>query len=117
MMEAPVWVRMWDSAFPGLFKDSKAMPRSLMAHVRYPTGMLLVQGLVFAKYHMTDPEVFYNQEDLWIRATEKYYSQVIPVQPYYVLWRPEDSEALEFSVILPFTPKKRQVMIGWIAGL
>jgi hypothetical protein len=24
------------------------------------------------------PTVFYNQEDLWVRATEKYYDQVIP---------------------------------------
>ena len=45
------------------------------AHVRYPDGFLLAQGLVYAKYHMADPEVFYNQEDLWVRATEKYYAQ------------------------------------------
>lgn len=77
----------------------------------------LTQGLVYAKYHMTDPAVFYNQEDLWIRATEKYYNQVIPVEPYYILWELPDTNNLEFTLILPFTPKKRQVMIGWIAGL
>jgi uncharacterized membrane protein (UPF0182 family) len=103
--------------FPGMFKDQSVMPPSLREHVRYPAGMLLMQGLVYSKYHMTDPAVFYNQEDLWIRATEKYYDRVIPVQPYYILWEPPDAKAPEFSLILPFTPKKRQVLIGWIAGL
>ena len=71
---------------PGLFKDRGDMPAGLEAHVRYPQGMLLSQGLVFAKYHMDDPEVFYNQEDLWVRATEKHYDRVQPVEPYYVMW-------------------------------
>ena len=47
------------------------MPESLQAHIRYPQDYLLAQGLMFASYHMLDPEVFYNQEDLWVRATEK----------------------------------------------
>jgi hypothetical protein len=79
--------------------------------------MLLIQGLVYAKYHMTDPTVFYNQEDLWIRATEKYYSEVIPVEPYYIMWNPDNQEEPDFIVMLPFTPKIRQVLIGWIAGM
>ena len=66
---------------------------------------------------MTDAEVFYNQEDLWVRATEKYHADLQPVRPYYVMWKPPGSEQPEFGLILPFTPKNRQVMIGWIAGL
>ena len=110
-------VQVWDKAFPGLFKPKEEMSENLLAHVRYPENMLLIQGLVYAKYHMTDPEVFYNQEDLWIRATEKYYDQVQPVQPYYIMWELPDSEAPEFVVIQPFTPKNRQVLIGWMAGM
>jgi uncharacterized membrane protein (UPF0182 family) len=66
---------------------------------------------------MTDPAVFYNQEDLWVRATEKYYAEVQPVEPYYVMWQPPGSKSAEFVLMLPFTPKNRQVMIGWIAGM
>ena len=66
---------------------------------------------------MADPEVFYNQEDLWVRATEKYYARVQPVEPYYVMWQLPGSERAEFVAMLPFTPKNRQVLIGWIAGL
>jgi hypothetical protein len=66
---------------------------------------------------MDDPEVFYNQEDLWVRATEKHYGRVQPVEPYYVMWELPGSDQAEFVLMLPFTPKNRQVLIGWIAGL
>lgn len=107
----------WRAIYPGLFRDRDAMPPALFAHVRYPADMLLVQGLVYAKYHMTDPEVFYNLEDLWVRATEKYYQSVQAVEPYYIMWNPPDSDKLEYVLMLPFTPRNKQVLIGWIAGM
>ncbi len=110
-------VRAWQKAFPDLFTPREQMPEALERHVRYPVDLLLVQGLVQAKYHMQEPEVFYNQEDLWVRATEKYYSGVQPVEPYYVMWEQQGSDEVEFVLILPFTPKNRQVLIGWIAGM
>jgi uncharacterized membrane protein (UPF0182 family) len=114
--EDPI-IKVWNRIFPGLFKQRAEMPSILESHVRYPSDYLMAQGLVYAKYHMTDPEVFYNQEDLWIPATEKYYNSVIPVQPYYIMWGLPGSEEPQFSLILPFTPKNRQVLIGWVAGL
>ena len=110
-------IQVWQRIFPELFTAREKMPDGLRAHVRYPRDLLLTQGLVYAKYHMTDPAVFYNQEDLWMRATEKYYAAVQPVEPYYVMWQPPRSKTAEFILMLPFTPKNRQVMIGWIAGM
>jgi uncharacterized protein len=110
-------IQVWQQIFPELFTAREKMPEALRAHVRYPRDFLLTQGLVYAKYHMTDPAVFYNQEDLWVRATEKYYAEVQPVEPYYVMWQPPGSKTAEFVLMLPFTPKNRQVMIGWIAGM
>lgn len=110
-------VQVYENIFPELLKDREEMPRALQAHIRYPAGMLLVQGLVYAKYHMTDPAVFYNQEDLWVRATEKYYDFVQAVEPYYIMWESPGTDQMEFVLILPFTPKNKQVMIGWIAGM
>ncbi|MBD3379854.1 MAG: UPF0182 family protein [Candidatus Omnitrophica bacterium] len=114
--EDPI-IKVWDRIFPGLLKKKRVMPAALRKHVRYPAGMLLTQGMVYAKYHMTDPEVFYNQEDLWVRATEKYYNKVQEVEPYYIMWKPPGSAEVEFTLILPFTPKNKQVLIGWIAGM
>ncbi|MGB3183080.1 MAG: UPF0182 family protein [Cyclobacteriaceae bacterium] len=110
-------IQTWSNVYEGLFRPADEMPAGLREHVRYPLDMLLMQGLVYAKYHMEDPTVFYNQEDLWIRATEKYREQVQAVEPYYILWKQPDSEELQFSLILPFTPKNRSVLIGWVAGL
>lgn len=110
-------IQVYNKIFPGLFKSKSDMPENLRKHVRYPSDMLLIQGLVYGKYHMTDPAVFYNQEDLWVRATEKYYSNVQPVEPYYIMWEPPGSNEMQFVLILPFTPKDKQVMIGWIAGM
>jgi uncharacterized membrane protein (UPF0182 family) len=110
-------IQVWQRIFPELFTSREKMPDGLRAHARYPRDLLLTQGLVYAKYHMTDPAVFYNQEDLWMRATEKYYAAVQPVEPYYVMWQAPGSKAPEFILMLPFTPKNRQVMIGWIAGM
>lgn len=114
--EDPV-IQVWNKIFPDLFKKKEEMPADLLAHVRYPKDMFLLQGLVYTKYHMTDPAVFYNQEDLWVRATEKYYGQVRPVEPYYIMWQQPDTETLEFILMLPFTPKNKQVLIGWVAGM
>jgi uncharacterized membrane protein (UPF0182 family) len=112
-------IRVWSRIFPELFKTREEMPEALRAHARYPPDLFLLQGLVYAKYHMTDPQVFYNQEDLWVRATEKYYDRVRPVDPYFVMWQPPEEErgTVQFTSIQPFTPKNRQVMIGWLAAL
>jgi hypothetical protein len=110
-------IKVWSKIYPGLFKPESEMPKGLLAHIRYPEDILLTQGLMYEKYHMTDPTVFYNQEDIWVRATEKYYSSIQPVEPYYIIWQLPDSDTPQFSLILPFTPKNRQVLIGWIAGM
>jgi uncharacterized membrane protein (UPF0182 family) len=110
-------IQVWQRIFPELFKPMEQMPAGLRAHVRYPSTLLLVQGLVYTKYHMTDPAVFYNQEDLWVRATEKYYQRVQPVEPYYVMWKLPGTESPQFVLVLPFTPKNKQVMIGWMAAM
>jgi uncharacterized membrane protein (UPF0182 family) len=114
--EDPI-INVWSKIYPDLFKPKSEMPKGLYAHIRYPEDILLTQGLMYEKYHMTDPTVFYNQEDLWVRATEKYYSNIQPVEPYYIIWQLPNSDKPQFSLILPFTPKNRQVLIGWIAGM
>ena len=114
--EDPI-IKVWANIFPDMFKPRSEMPKTLESHIRYPVDYLMAQGMVYAKYHMTDPAVFYNQEDLWVPATENYYGRVVPVQPYYIMWGFPGEKEPQFSLILPFTPKNRQVMIGWVAGL
>jgi hypothetical protein len=107
--------------FPNLFKDASTMPPDLRKHVRYPELLLKLQAEIYGLYHMTDPEAFYNREDLWTVATEVSMSpggeQVTqPMQPNFVLMKLPGESGEEFAEILPFTPANRNNLIGWIAG-
>jgi uncharacterized membrane protein (UPF0182 family) len=104
--------------FPSLFKDAAAMPAALRKHVRYPELLLKLQATVYALYHMTDPAVFYNREDLWTVATEvsSQSGEQKPMEPNFVLMKLPGESEVEFVAILPFTPANRNNLIGWIAG-
>ena len=107
--------------FPSLFKDAAMMPPGLRKHVRYPELLLKLQAEVYGLYHMTDPEVFYNREDLWTVATEVGMSEggeqtTQAMQPNFVLMKLPGETGVEFVEILPFTPANRNNLIGWIAG-
>jgi hypothetical protein len=107
--------------FPSLFKDAAAMPASLRKHVRYPEALLKLQASVYGLYHMTEPEMFYNREDLWTPASETGTNErgervTIPIAPNFVLMKLPGETGVEFVDILPFTPANRNNLIGWIAG-
>ncbi len=107
--------------FPGLFKDAAMMPPGLRKHVRYPELLLKLQAEVYGLYHMTDPEAFYNREDLWTVATEVGMGEggeqtTQAMQPNFVLMKLPGETGEEFVEILPFTPANRNNLIGWIAG-
>ena len=107
--------------FPTLFKDASAMPPGLQKHIRYPELLLSLQAEVYGLYHMTDPGVFYNREDLWTVASEVGMNQrgeqaTRTMEPNFVLMKLPGEGGEEFVEILPFTPANRNNLIGWIAG-
>jgi len=107
--------------FPSLFKDASTMPAGLRKHVRYPEMLLKLQAEVYGLYHMTDPEAFYNREDLWTVATEVGMNEggeqtTQAMEPNFVLMKLPGETGVEFVEILPFTPANRNNLIGWIAG-
>jgi len=107
--------------FPSLFRDASAMPADLHRHVRYPEDLFSMQSEVYGLYHMTNPEVFFNREDLWTVATETGtdadgQQAVQPMKPNFVLMKLPGGAHEEFVEILPFTPANRNNLIGWIAG-
>jgi uncharacterized membrane protein (UPF0182 family) len=118
--EEPI-IAAYRRVFPGLFKDAAVMPADLRKHVRYPELLLALQADVYGLYHMTNPEVFYNREDLWNVASEVGMNEpgeqsTQPMQPNFVLMKLPGESGMEFVEILPFTPVNRNNLIGWIAG-
>ena len=103
-------------AFPGLFRDLVQMPKDLKAHLRYPEDLFVIQSDMYRTYHMIEPQVFYNQEDLWAFPQEKYAGTATEMRPYYILMKLPDTRELQYLLMTPFTPKNRDNMIAWMAA-
>lgn len=101
--------------FPGLFKPASEMPESIANHLRYPEDLFKIQTRMYAMYHMTDPEVFYNREDLWGLPREIYKGQQQEVSPYYVNMQLPGEQGVSFVLFTPFTPSRKDNMVAWLA--
>jgi len=106
----------YSRAFPGVFRDLGSMSPDLKEHLRYPEDLFGIQADEYKTFHMTDPQVFYNREDLWVAPNETYAGQVAPMQPYYMLMKLPGSDRLEYLLMTPFTPQGRSNMIAWMAA-
>jgi len=109
-------VRTYQRIFPSLFQPLSALPAGLRQHLRYPEDLFLVQASTYGTFHMTDPEVFYNKEDLWSFPQESYSGQPVTMQPYYTIMRLPGETQAEFILMLPMVPNKRDNMIAWLAA-
>jgi uncharacterized protein len=110
-------VKAYAKGFPTLFKPLGQMPANVRLHIRYPTDLFNVQVSVYRTYHMTDPQVFYNREDVWAIPEEATGpSSTANLAPYYVLMRLPGEQKAEYLLILPFTPNNRPNMISWLAA-
>ena len=107
-------VRVYKKIFPGLFKDASALPEEFKTHFRYPDDLFMVQSEIYRTYHMTDPEVFYNKEDLWDIPLEVYDDKEILMNSYFIINKLKGEEEVEFLNMMPFTPTKKDNMIGML---
>ena len=109
-------LRVYRKAFPGVFKTLSELPPDLKAHLRYPEDIFAVQANQYKTFHMKDPQVFYNREDLWAAPTETYAGEMQRMEPYYILAKLPGSAQLEYMLMTPFTPLNRDNMISWMAA-
>jgi uncharacterized protein len=110
-------IRTYARIFPTMFKPLADMPQDLHNHIRYPQSLFTVQARVYAVYHMTDPQVFYNKEDVW-RIPDSYTEgKSGPMSPYYTIMKlAEVGVKEEFILMVPFCPSKKENMIAWLAA-
>ncbi|MFH0915435.1 MAG: UPF0182 family protein, partial [bacterium] len=106
----------WGNVFPGLFTPAEDMPDDIRRHLRYPEDFLSIQAEALSIYHMTEPQTFYNKEDVWEIATELYGGNEIAVQPYYLMMVLPGESQEEYVLLQPFTPRTKQNMISWMAA-
>ncbi len=105
----------YSRAYPGVFHSLQEMPEELQSHLRYPRDLFYLQMKVYAKYHQTNPDLFYEQAETWEYAEV----EQKPLLPYYITMDfgfCGDRE--EFVMINPMTPINRDnlSMVG-VAGI
>jgi uncharacterized membrane protein (UPF0182 family) len=121
-------IQAYADAFPSLFTED-APPPELAAHFRYPEDMFRVQSNMWGRYHLSDPDAFYTQNDSWVVARDPGRTrqattsgatttattspdaaprQQDRIEPYYVLTRLPGQDELGFQIIRPFVPFSRE---------
>ena len=107
-------VRAYQRLFPDLFTPASEMPANLREHTRAPETLFQVQAEMYRTYHMRDPESFYNRADLWDLATftQGQGGALQPVAPTYMILTLPGEKTPEFVLMIPFTPRAKQNLIG-----
>ncbi|GAU78935.1 UPF0182 family protein [Fusibacter sp. 3D3] len=107
-------IQTYKKIFPKLFLSRAEFPVGLESHTRYPQDLFDLQASVYRKYHVDNPVVFYNGEDVWDLATEKYMDAVQPMTSNYVMFKIDDKA--EFALIMPYTPKGKPNMTSLLVA-
>lgn len=71
--------------FPELFQPLEAMPEGLRDHLRYPRELFRIQARKLEAFHLTEPDEFYQRQDLWSLGQEVYGGSPRTVEPYFLL--------------------------------
>ncbi len=109
---ADVVVKVYSKIFPDMFKPLDNMPPNIRQHIRYPQRLLQIQASMYASYHMTVPQVFYNKENLW--EIPAFSDKVM--EPYYTIMKLPGERKEEYILLLPYTPAKRDNLAAWLAA-
>ena len=120
-------IQAWQGVFPGLFKPISDMPVEIRGdatnpgHLRYPTDIFNAQTAQFTRYHVTDPSVFYQGNDVWqlppsADSTTGNGPTQLGLQAYYLQMRIPGQTSPEFVLLQPMVPQGRQNMIAWVAA-
>lgn len=108
-------IQTYKKIFPDLFVGVDQIPISIKEHFRYPLDLFKVQAKMYLSYHMQDPRVFYNREDMWRFPIEKLDGIEKSVEPYYMIMKLPGEEKEELQLILPFTPVNKSNMVAWMS--
>lgn len=104
----------YSKIFPELFKKSSELSEDLKAHFRYPEDLFTIQSNVLSKYHVSDPGVFYNGDDIWSIAEDKEKVEVeekFNEADYVTMKLPNESKQ-EMVILEYFNTKGRDNMVA-----
>jgi uncharacterized protein len=110
-------LKAWSQAFPNIVLPKSAISQDLLDHLRYPQDFFKVQRQILARYHMTNPDSWYQQTSLWDVPNDPVSgaSTQSKEPPFYlsVKW-PGDDNAI-FSLTSSYVPFKRSNLASYMA--
>ncbi len=109
-------IQVYQKIFPGIFRPLSQMSPDLKRHLRYPEDIFGVQTYVYATYHMTSPQIFYNKEDKWQIPVISGGGGENSMAPYYTIMRLPQEKQEEFILMLPFTPDRKDNLSAWMVA-
>jgi uncharacterized membrane protein (UPF0182 family) len=105
-------LKTYTKIFKNMFKDISKMPSGIRKHLRYPQQLFESQNEIIKRYHVSNPQVFYNNEDAWnVAVTDKG-----TTEPHYLHMVLPGNKNMEFTIMTPFTPKNKQNLVAWLCG-
>ena len=115
--------------FPNLFTPKSSMSIELLNHIRYPEDLFTIQSDMYRDYHMTDPRVFYADEDPWVIPSDSSTTPRVatlrgefteigfkPMLPYYLLMSLPGESDLSYLIFQPFNPENRPNMQSFLVA-
>ena len=115
--------------FPNLFTPKSSMSGELLDHIRYPEDLFTIQSDMYRDYHMTDPRVFYADEDPWVIPSDSSTTPRVatlrgefteigfkPMLPYYLLMSLPGESDLSYLIFQPFNPENRPNMQSFLVA-
>ncbi len=119
----------YNDIFPNLFSPKSEMTAELLDHIRYPEDLFTIQSDMYRDYHMTDPRVFYADEDPWIIPSDSSTTPRVatlrgefteigfkPMLPYYLLMSLPGESDLSYLIFQPFNPENRPNMQSFLVA-
>jgi uncharacterized membrane protein (UPF0182 family) len=106
----------WASIFPSVITPKGEMPAAVAEHVRAPRRLFSAQAEAYRVYHMIDPTVFYNREDLWAVPMD---ATGNPIKPSYLMLDLPDATGKyagkAMYLLQPYSLPNRDNLVGWMA--
>ena len=109
-------VQAWAGVFPTMFRPIADMSADLRDHLRVPEDLFNIQATTFGRYHVTNTETFFGNQDRWTVPSGKTNDQSLPSEAYYVIMRMPGEAKAEFLLLQPMVPSGRPNMIAWVAA-
>lgn len=109
-------IQAWQKLFPEILESSSSMPDRIRDHLRVPEDFFNVQINQLKRYHVDDPRIFYNGDDVWQVPVEIYAGKKVDVEPYHITAQVQGNDSSEFLLLQPITPLARPNLTAWLAA-